>query len=317
VHPDGCRVLFVREVVSDRSPRPDPFQSRPGEGETDSLPAEPGSDHQAPEIVARGRTAFGIWVEMRLGHADNFTSCDSHQYDPVVPGGDHLAGPACSVAGITDHVYLSQVIQGGFTNLHGHSVLGEWARSFVPARKPVPHRRNRSGRVCRCYSLPDCRLPPPDAVPGTHRKVSVVRCEGGRHARAIRDDLQTPSVKSSIRVSPCSVTGRPATSRSVGGSAPLQGSGPTMRVEREPAPSRFSSTTCRQAQRPPSPGAAIRSPCSSSPLLLGLNGNWRLVMLEVSQNHRSRPPITRSRITFLTHKLHPSRRTGFRARGFP
>jgi hypothetical protein len=71
--------VFVREAVSDRSPRPDLFQFRPGEDKTDSLPAEPGSDHHAPEIVARGRTAFGIWVEMRLGHADDFALCDGHQ----------------------------------------------------------------------------------------------------------------------------------------------------------------------------------------------------------------------------------------------
>jgi hypothetical protein len=142
VHPDGCRVVFVREVVSDRGPRPDPFQSRPGEGRTDSSPAEPWSDHHAPEIVARRGAAFGIRVEMRLGHADDLPLPDSHQYDSVAPGGGHLAGPACSVAGITDRIHMPQVIQGGFTNLHGQSVLGEPNRSFVPARKPIP---------CRAY----------------------------------------------------------------------------------------------------------------------------------------------------------------------
>jgi hypothetical protein len=140
VHPDGCRVVLVREVVSGRSPRPDPFQSRPGEGRTDSSPAEPRSDHHAPEIVARGKAAFGIRVEMCLGHADDLALCDGHQYDSVVPGGDHLAGPACSAAGITDRSHMSQVIQGGFTNLHGHSVPGEPKRPFVPARKPVLYR---------------------------------------------------------------------------------------------------------------------------------------------------------------------------------
>jgi hypothetical protein len=39
---------------------------------------------------------------------------------------------------------MSQVIQDGFTNLHGHSVPGEPKRPFVPVRKPVAHRPDPS-----------------------------------------------------------------------------------------------------------------------------------------------------------------------------
>ena len=87
--------------------------------------------------MARWSGAFGIRVEMRLGHADYFILCDSYQNDAAARWSDHLAGPAHSSAGITDSGHLSQVIHGGFTNLHRHSVLGELNRSVVPVCKPI------------------------------------------------------------------------------------------------------------------------------------------------------------------------------------
>lgn len=62
--------------------------------------------------------AIGFAVEVRLGYADDLTLYGRYQYDPVVYRRDHFCCPACAIAGITDRVHMSQVIQGRFADLH-------------------------------------------------------------------------------------------------------------------------------------------------------------------------------------------------------
>jgi hypothetical protein len=84
-----------------------------------------------------------------------------------------------------------------------------------------------------------------------------------------------PSLKTSIRTQPCSISRRPSTSLALGGFVPDHCTTAAMKCVRLPVPVRRTSTTCRQPYVASSSRTPQKSPISKSRVREGRKGNAR------------------------------------------